>query len=290
MLIHEAARAAGLTKKAIEYYVEQGLLSPGVLDNGYRIFCEGDVRLLRRISVLRRLSLGVEDIRSVLADSGGQALRALCVQKELGLRREQLKMAAFERLSLGDDYEEIDGILSAIEQGEAVSRRLLSAFPGYYGRFICLHFSRFLGHPIATVEQKSAYLEIIAFLDGCPPLHLSEELQSFLAECTRQLSCENISGMLSQMKQSVERPERFLAENREMMEWYLAYKQSEEYKSSPAAALRRALKSFHTTSGYYDVFIPAMKRLSPEYAEYYNNLEMANERLLKEYPEAAGLE
>jgi len=33
------------------------------------------------------------------------------------------------------------------------------------------------------------------------------------------------------------------------------------------------------------VFIPAMKELSPSYAEYYEQLEKANERLFAEYPD-----
>ena len=38
MLINEAARKCGITKKAVQYYVEQGLVDPKVLENGYRDF------------------------------------------------------------------------------------------------------------------------------------------------------------------------------------------------------------------------------------------------------------
>lgn len=38
MLINEVCRRCGLTKKAVEYYVEQELLTPLVLENGYRDF------------------------------------------------------------------------------------------------------------------------------------------------------------------------------------------------------------------------------------------------------------
>lgn len=38
MLINEVCRRCGLTKKAVEYYVEQELLTPLVLETGIGIF------------------------------------------------------------------------------------------------------------------------------------------------------------------------------------------------------------------------------------------------------------
>ena len=38
MLINEVAKLSNLTKKAVEYYTEQGLICPNILENGYRDF------------------------------------------------------------------------------------------------------------------------------------------------------------------------------------------------------------------------------------------------------------
>ena len=65
MLINEACRECNLTKKAIEYYGEQGLISPVIMDNGYRQFSDADVSKLKRIVVLRGLGFSVSDIRTV---------------------------------------------------------------------------------------------------------------------------------------------------------------------------------------------------------------------------------
>lgn len=40
MLIKEVAKLCNLTKKAVEYYAEQGLIYPNILENGYRVFSE----------------------------------------------------------------------------------------------------------------------------------------------------------------------------------------------------------------------------------------------------------
>lgn len=43
MLINEVSKVTNLTKKAIEYYIEQKLVFPNILDNGYRDFSENDI-------------------------------------------------------------------------------------------------------------------------------------------------------------------------------------------------------------------------------------------------------
>jgi len=54
MLINEVSRRTNLTKKAIEYYTEQNLITPVILDNGYRDFSEMDVECLEKVAVLRK--------------------------------------------------------------------------------------------------------------------------------------------------------------------------------------------------------------------------------------------
>ncbi len=43
MLINEVCKKCRLTKKAVEYYIEQGLISPDIMENGYRDFSQDDV-------------------------------------------------------------------------------------------------------------------------------------------------------------------------------------------------------------------------------------------------------
>ena len=167
----------------------------------------------------------------------------------------------------------------------SITEKLLEAFPGYYGRFVCLHFARFLMEPIKSEEQQEAFETIILFLDNMPLLELPDELQELVRESTDHLGTAKISHMLEETKTSIEEPEEFMANNKEFLEWYMAYLQSEEYKSSPTYRLKRLMKEFNNTSGYNDVFIPALKKLSSSYGEYYKQIELANEKLIAEYPE-----
>jgi len=69
VLIKEVCKECSLTKKAIEYYEKQGLLSPKVSNNGYRNYDSKDISILKEISVLRRLGLSIEAIKEVLLSS-----------------------------------------------------------------------------------------------------------------------------------------------------------------------------------------------------------------------------
>lgn len=285
MLIKEACKMTKLTKKAVEYYIEKDLVHPTILEKGYRDFNTEDVNRLKKIAILRKLGLGTDDIKIILSDESGQALQEISTQRELRLDREKIKQLILDKLSSGKDWDEINNELKVVEQSKTITERLLDAFPGYYGRFISLHFSRFLNEVITAPQQQEAYDNILNFLDNTPPLEFPKEVEAFLVENTKHISTQVILDMAENTKKSIENPEKFLAENKEMLSQYLAYKQSDEYRSSPVYKIQSMLKEFNSSSGYYDVFIPAMKKLSPSYKDYYKQLEIANEKLLSEYPE-----
>ena len=57
---------AGVTKKNIRFYEQEGLLSPKRnLDNGYRDYSEEDLEILKQIKLLRKLAVPIEEIRKI---------------------------------------------------------------------------------------------------------------------------------------------------------------------------------------------------------------------------------
>jgi len=68
MKINEVEAQVGITKKNIRFYEEQGLISPRRnSENGYRDYGEEEVELLRRIKLLRKLGVPLEEIRRMQA-------------------------------------------------------------------------------------------------------------------------------------------------------------------------------------------------------------------------------
>ena len=64
MKINEVEQLVGISKRNIRFYEKEGLLSPGRnADNGYRDYGEEDVETLRKIKLLRKLDVPLEEIR-----------------------------------------------------------------------------------------------------------------------------------------------------------------------------------------------------------------------------------
>ena len=72
MRIGEAARAAGVTTKAVRYYEALGLVRASRLANGYRDYDDAQVRRIREIRALGRLGIAADRTRPFLdcLDSG----------------------------------------------------------------------------------------------------------------------------------------------------------------------------------------------------------------------------
>lgn len=289
MLIQEVSKAAGLTKKAVEYYTEKGMVTPAVQDNGYRDYGEKDAQTLKKIGILRKLGLGMEDIRDILQDGTDEALEKAAVRKELETRKNVRRNALIRKLGDGRTYAEVETELRTLEMEETIGERLLIAFPGFFGRFVCIHFSGFLNEPVETEDQREAYETILSFLDHMPTVHIPEDVEAAMKEEMKALDTEQMGKLLEGVKQSIREPEAFLAENQEVIEWYLGYRRSKEYQSSAAGKWMEYMREFQNTSGYTDIFLPAMRRLSPSYEEYCSQMDKANEQLLGRYPEAEKL-
>lgn len=63
MRIRELAVQAETTTRALRYYEEQGLLPAGRSANGYRVYDERHVRLVREIRSLQAAGFSLEDVR-----------------------------------------------------------------------------------------------------------------------------------------------------------------------------------------------------------------------------------
>lgn len=285
MLINEVAYLCKLTKKAIEYYIEQGLIAPRTLANGYRDFSEGEVERLRQIALYRKLGLGIAEIKRVLAEPA--EIRKILNRRELQLERDKAQQDILARLVKGEKLAELAPEIEAIGSGSVIVRKLLEFFPGYFGKFISLNFARYLTGEIKTPEQLAAFKEIIDFFDNVPEIEIPGELQAYLdqylADYSSEEGRERINRIIQAKEQNMANIDEFIENNRKSIESYLAYKQTEEFKESPANKLMQLMQEICQSSGYYDVFIPAMRRLSPLYNEYYEQMLKADAKFTKEY-------
>ena len=272
MTMHEVCARLRLTKKAVRYYVGEGLIAPRRLENGYADFSEADCETRERIALLRRLDLPLCEIRVLLA--GGSAEAAL---NRLGkqIAREQDALRLLSGFSETRDYASLKRALTAEEQKRTIAERLESAFPGGFGRVVALMFAPYLTQPAETADQQSALGEIIAFLDNVPAMDpaLIDEMQRTFAP----IDAETAEKMRRAKESAAADPQNWLEENEELVRQYAAFKQSAAYRASPAGKIEDYLRAFCQESGYNDVFIPALRRLSPAYDAYQRRLISAND-------------
>ena len=66
MQIGQLCKICGVTRKAMEYYEQQGLVHPAVMQNGYRDYSENDILLVQEISMLRKLGISIADSKVIM--------------------------------------------------------------------------------------------------------------------------------------------------------------------------------------------------------------------------------
>ncbi len=179
--------------------------------------------------------------------------------------------------------------INNISSNTIIIKKLLELFPGYYGKFISLNFSRYLTCKIETEEQMKAFHQIIDFFDNVSDINLPNDLQQYLDAYLEKYSSkegiEKINNILQGTNNAVQNIDTFVKNNKDVPDEYKQMKQTDAYKNSPAFRLMEYMKQFCTINGYYDIFIPAMRMLSSLYNEHYEQMLKANENFIRIYPE-----
>lgn len=97
MKIKQVEELVGITSKNIRFYEEQGLLSPERAENGYREYRQQHVDTLKKIKLLRKLGVSVEEIKTVL---NGKASLTECLERHMDiLKKEQENLTNMQTLA-----------------------------------------------------------------------------------------------------------------------------------------------------------------------------------------------
>ncbi len=100
MKINEVEALVGITKKNIRFYESEGLLCPRRnSENGYRDYSSSEVDTLRRIKLMRKLGVPLEEIRQML--SGVHTVADGMRRHLISLEREQANIQEAIRLCTG---------------------------------------------------------------------------------------------------------------------------------------------------------------------------------------------
>jgi len=274
MRIHEAAQAIGCTQRAIKFYEEKGLLPAVSRDaNGYREYSDADINTLHAIQAYRKLGIGINDIRTLLAGEDQELLCSILAKKKEDAAAKQCEIEALEAFIATNNAAQLD---EAVDY-ESILQAMREHLPGFIGLYLTRHFAPYLNTPIYTAEQKDAYVRILAFWDN-PNLKLPilYRLFALISIIIPPITAEQMDAKLKSM---LNPDETTYARIREQTDKTVRLRKNPLIRYSPGEILKRHTMRSLRDCGYYDIFIPQMKRLSPSYKAYHDALDALNTRL-----------
>lgn len=195
MKINEVMKITGLTKKAIYYYENEGLITPMKnKENDYRIYTEDNVEILKKITVLRKLDVSVKDIGIIINDS--LKLNEVMV-KQLQTIEERIKYLNKSKniiKSLIEDYNNGNTIIRTDNLDKLnvyldmdaktcsgyMKRELKRIFPCNYGKAMSIFYGAYLDEPIDTEEKEHAWHNLVNILDSIEEIKFPTEIKNIL--------------------------------------------------------------------------------------------------------------
>lgn len=279
MLRNEIQEKTGLTRKAIEYYEEKGLIKPLKLENGYRDYSDKDLETLNKISLFRKIGLSISEIEECLS-SNSNPLSSILRRKEHQLEIEQKRKEVIELIVKKEDQKVIEDRIALIEAEESIYEKLENALPGYFGQLIFFAYQPFLNETLDK-KCKVAYKEFVTYLDSLPSFTLTKEEQEYIEEASTTYDMNTLKEVNESKIKAIENSEKWLEENKEILSQYQDYKNSDKYQSSLMKIIQDKLKKYFIDNKYYETAIPLIRKFSKSYDEYYQKLLIANDEYLK---------
>ena len=279
MLRNEVQDKTNLSRKAIEYYEEKGLIHPIKLENGYRDYSDEDVEVLKKISLLRNLGLSISEIALYL-DSKEEALASILRRKEHELDICEKRKNVLKLIVKGESVDLINDELAIIEAQETIYDKLIRIFPGYFGQLIFSSYKIFLNESL-NKDEEAAFNEYIKFLDSLPNFELSKEEKDYIEAISSSFDMKTLDDLNKEKLIAIENSKTWLEENEDYIKAYKEYKNTDEYKNGLMKSIQYKLKKFMQENNYYEKAIPLIRKFSKSYDAYYEKLLKANEEYLK---------
>ncbi|MBW9146580.1 MerR family transcriptional regulator [Clostridium sp. CM027] len=193
MKINEVMKETGVTKKAIYYYEEVGLIRPQKEEeSNYRIYTMYDINRLITINALRKLDFSIKDIQLILLEKQDVAQ---VIKKQLDIINEKIKLLDSSKGVLENLIEQgidsnIDNLRVSIQCLEAKSKNIAGymqkelhrILPGNMGKMFAIHYGQFLDEPLDTKEKEKAWMSLINLLDAKEEVQYAENIKELIDE------------------------------------------------------------------------------------------------------------
>ena len=278
MLRSEIQKETGLTRKAIEYYEDKGLIHPQKSETGYRDYNIKDLEILKKVSIFRKLGMSISDIYQCISSSD-DTLSSVLREKQHQLELDEKRKVILEMIVKGESNELINEKVSSLEVEETIYEKLEIAFPGYFGQMLFAAYQPFLNEPLED-DDKDSFYKYIAYLDRLHTFELTEEEKKYIGNISSSFDMKTLRDVNQAKLDAIESFEKWMKDNEDVISQYESYKNSEEYQNSMMKQIQDKLKNFMKENQYYEIAIPLIRKFIKSYDNYYKKLLKANEEYL----------
>lgn len=256
MRINEVTQHVDLSKRAVKYYEDQGLLQVDKDENGYRNYSEKNVETLKEISLYGLLGISIRDIRHLMNSNDRDILKHIYREKlaahETGTKELEALHAFMEHHDAGPAEQSIDY--------QTIAQALQDMVPGFYGYYFTNHFMPYLQIQAVTREQQQAYRNIVDFWDNTRiRIPLMMRLASWLMyRLMPRPTGEQLAGRMdAQLKKYLNPSEDEYAKLRRMTAANTKLKNSFPMKYHPTFLMqRRFMKQLQEKEGIFPLLSP----------------------------------
>lgn len=204
MKLSEVMRETGLTKKAIYYYEEEGLIHPQKdSDTHYRNYSNEDMENLIVIQVMRKLDFTMKEIEPVITSK--QNIMTSIV-KQLNyfnseIERLSRSKAVLESFIAQPKEANVEALKALANQLDVESKKsagymvkeLDRILPGNLGKMFAIHYNQFLEEPLDTKEKEDAWKGLIHYLDSCEEIQYPEHIKRVIEEMYGRISEDQLT-------------------------------------------------------------------------------------------------
>ena len=275
MLLNEIIKEVGMTKRAVKYYEEKGLLIVNKDNNGYRNYSKQDVNTLKKISVYRKLGIGIKDIQKLLKTDDKSILLHIYQEKLQEHVLQDYELKALKQFIDDGNADKANELLDY----QTVENAIESLLPGKeWANYFKSHFKPFLNIRLTTPEQKQALQNILEYCDKTTlKIPFMMEIGMKIANTVSQES-RTADEMIAYYRDMNENEYNKLKEK-----VYAGVKmKTGMMKYHPSFISQRKMQKELQNKGYNDIFLPNLMVLSPKYAEYKKSLDALNNRICSE--------
>lgn len=275
----EVKEKTKLTRKAIEYYEEKGLIKPKREENNYRVYSQEDVEKLSEIYIYRKLGCSLDQIKELFKRESNSSLAEIIRGREIESQLENVRVEALKQLLNDANIDEVKEQLDFIDRQETIYSKLMRVFPGYLGQLYFMSYKNFLDEKLEEDKVKY-YEEYIELLDSMPDLPLTDEEKNLLEQSSKDISKLDMEKTNEEKMKAIENIDEWLKKNEELISQYMSFKTSDLYMNNPITKIQEKLREYMEKTGYYEVGIPLIRKFSSSYDDYYKKLLKANNKFI----------